>query len=128
MMKTHLFFFNRLWLLCMAMFSVQCLFGQQITVKGTVYDSGKHPLPGAMVSIKHSTINTASNEMGKYSIKTRIGDTLRFSFIGLEPQEFAVKDSILDVILPESKDSLQEVVVTGGPLANVLKRRENKNK
>lgn len=117
-MKTHLFFFNRLWLLCMAMFSVQCLFGQQITVKGTVYDSGKHPLPGAMVSIKHSTINTASNEMGKYSIKTRIGDTLRFSFIGLEPQEFAVKDSILDVILPESKDSLQEVVVTGGPPAN----------
>lgn len=112
-MKTHLFFFNRLWLLCMAIFSVQHLFGQQITVKGTIYDSGKHPLPGASVSVKHSTIGTASDSMGKYTIKTRVGDTLRFSFIGLESQEFAVKDSILNVILPGSKDSLQEVVVSG---------------
>ena len=42
------------------------------------------PLPGVTIIIKNTSIGTVSNVSGEFSIQAQIGDTLVFSFIGLQ--------------------------------------------
>ena len=68
-------------------------FGQEITITGTVYDNQRLPVPGANVVIKGTKIGTQTDFDGTYSIKTKKGDVLVFSFIGMESRQETVKDS-----------------------------------
>ncbi len=92
------------------------LFAQQRTVTGTVTsaDSGE-TLPGVNILVKGSSVGTATDIEGKYSIQVPSADAvLAFSFIGFEVQEIRVgNSSSLDVAMQPELSALSEVVVVG---------------
>lgn len=87
-------------------------FGQQKTVTGVVSDDNG-TLPGANVVVKGTTRGVQTDMQGKYSIITKEGEILVYSFIGMKDQEKVVgKSNIINVKLENSSQTLQEVVVT----------------
>src|SRR5690606_24486145 len=85
-----------------------------VTVSGTVTDQNGDPLPGVTVSVPGTTIGTATDLDGGYSLSVPEGSTLVFSFIGFETQQVAIGDrSVIDVVMSEDMASLDEVVVVG---------------
>lgn len=81
-------------------------------VSGTVYDSGHNPLPGATVMVTGTTIGTATDMSGQYSLTVPSNATsLTFSFIGFEQKTLPISGTAMSIVLEESKLSLDEVVV-----------------
>lgn len=73
------------------------------------------PMPGVNVLVKGSTTGTTTDANGRFSmsIGDQAGQVLIFSYIGYTPQELQVgNQSIFNVVLAESNETLQEVVVT----------------
>ncbi|GAO44072.1 putative TonB-dependent receptor [Flavihumibacter petaseus NBRC 106054] len=88
-------------------------FAQQ-TVKGVIRDDKGKPLAGVTVSIKNGDGSTVSNSKGEYEIKAEGGSVLVFTYVGLAPQEVAVKGGSLPaVVLKQESAALGEVVVVG---------------
>ncbi len=71
-------------------------------------------LPGLSIIVKGTTIGTVTTFEGKYNIEVPNNDAvLVFSFIGFKSQEIAVEGkSVIDVVMEESIEALEEVVVT----------------
>ena len=93
-------------------FLVQITFAQEKTVSGTVSDD-TGPLPGVSVLIKGTNSGAETDFDGKYVIKTKVGDILQFSFIGMETAFKTVAASnTINVVLKASSNVLDEVVVT----------------
>ncbi|WP_114749447.1 SusC/RagA family TonB-linked outer membrane protein [Pleomorphovibrio marinus] len=85
-----------------------------ITISGMVSDQNGEPIPGATVSVPGTTIGTATDMDGKYSITVPEGVNLVFSFIGFESQTITTgSQSTVNIILIESTAALDEVVVVG---------------
>ncbi len=86
----------------------------QKTVTGVVKDDAGGPLPGANVTVVGTTQGTITDADGHYSIQVPGNDAvLRFSFVGMEPQEILVGDkTVIDVTLKSSAIGLSDVVVT----------------
>ncbi len=85
-----------------------------VTVTGTVRDQNGQPIPGATVSVPGTSIGTATDLDGKYSITVPDNSSLVFSFIGFENQTVEVNNqSTIDISLSESAQALEEVVVIG---------------
>jgi TonB-linked SusC/RagA family outer membrane protein len=85
-----------------------------ITVRGKVTDESGAPIPGVTVSVPGSSIGTATDLDGNYSLVVAENSTLVFSFIGYLSQTFVVGDqSVINVTLLEDISSLDEVVVVG---------------
>lgn len=86
----------------------------QITVRGKVTDANGDPLPGVTISVPGTTIGTATDLDGVYSLSVPEGSTLVFSFIGFQSQTVDLGGrSVIDVVLEEDMASLDEVVVVG---------------
>ncbi|WP_243739347.1 SusC/RagA family TonB-linked outer membrane protein [Flavicella sediminum] len=86
----------------------------QITVTGTVIgDSDALPIPGVTILIKGTQKGTSSDFDGLFSIKTEMGATLTFNYVGMEPQEVKVTSATMAILLKSSVDELEEVVVVG---------------
>lgn len=89
---------------------------KNITVKGVVRDVKKQPIPGVTVRLKGSSIGTATDVDGRFSlpIPSVENQILVFSFVGMEMQEvkYIGQDSI-NVILKEEVNEMDEVVITG---------------
>ncbi|MET2985788.1 SusC/RagA family TonB-linked outer membrane protein [Aureibaculum conchae] len=107
-MKTK---FNGILTLLLALV-VQFTFAQEKTVTGTVSDE-TGPLPGVSVVIKGTTTGTETDFDGNYTIQTKEGDVLSFSFIGMAPKEVTVGASNTINVVLEADNVLDEVVVTG---------------
>lgn len=85
-----------------------------VTVTGTVIDKDGMPIPGVTVLVKGTTIGTATDLEGRYSISVPEGSTLVFSFIGFESRAMVVGDqTVINITLAEDISSLDEVVVVG---------------
>src|SRR5690554_674390 len=83
-------------------------------ITGTVTDANGDPLPGVTVSVSGTSIGTATDLEGKYTLSVPEGSTLVFSFIGFESQRIEVGSrTVIDVTLNEDMTSLDEVVVVG---------------
>ncbi|TFH23118.1 MAG: mucoidy inhibitor MuiA family protein, partial [Bacteroidia bacterium] len=83
-------------------------------VSGKVLDNQGHPIPGANVVVKGTTIGTITDMNGYFSIAIPSGATiLMFSFIGYVSQEIPIQQAEIRVIMEEDITSLDEVVVTG---------------
>ncbi|MDO6438975.1 TonB-dependent receptor [Cyclobacterium sp. 1_MG-2023] len=90
------------------------IFRVDVTITGTVTDENGEPIPGATISLPGTTIGTATDLDGKYSLTVPEESELVFSFIGFESQRVMIGDrSIIDVTLVEATSSLDEVVVVG---------------
>ncbi len=88
---------------------------QNLTLTGIVTSSNDgEPLIGASVVEKGTKNGAATDIDGKYSIKTKVGATLTFSYVGYKSRDIkVVNGSTLDVELEEDTRVLDEVVVVG---------------
>lgn len=87
-------------------------------VIGKVLDESKKAIPGVKISVKDNPkIATTTNNTGEFILSPdKSGVTLVFSSIGFKRQEVTLKPDLklpLIVVLKESTDELNEVVVTG---------------
>jgi TonB-linked SusC/RagA family outer membrane protein len=92
------------------------VYAQQITVTGTVVDQTGETLPGVTVAVKSEPRRgTMTNIDGKFTLNVSGENTiLQFSYIGYETQEQTVGNRrSFEIILLESANALNEVVVTG---------------
>ncbi|WP_235954609.1 SusC/RagA family TonB-linked outer membrane protein [Cyclobacterium salsum] len=100
----------------MLCFISNTLIAQQRTVTGTVTsaDTGE-TLPGVNILVKGSSVGTATDIDGNYSIQVPSADAvLSFSFIGFEVKEVRVgNNSTIDTALEPEMSALSEVVVVG---------------
>jgi TonB-linked SusC/RagA family outer membrane protein len=90
----------------------QLLFAQAQVVTGVVKDATGAGLPGVNIRIKGTTIGTTTDLNGKYKIKAANGNVLIFSFVGYDTQEIKVSGQTLNVVMHETVNKLNEVVVT----------------
>lgn len=89
-------------------------YAQQRVVTGTVKDVSGAVMPGVNVLIKGTTVGTATDVNGSYSIQASDNDVLVISFIGYRTTEVTVGSrSVIDVTLEEDLTTLGEVVVVG---------------
>ena len=101
---------------------VLCLHTEAITqvISGKITDSKGNPLAGANIFIENTYEGTSSHMDGYYSFQPSIigNQYLVVSYIGYNNfrKELEIrKDSIyLDIILKESSNSLNAVVITAG--------------
>lgn len=85
----------------------------QQAVTGRV-TSASGPVVGVTISISgNSMVSTQTDENGNFSINAKNGDVLVFSAIGFNAHTEVVEGNILQVVLQESDEALEEVVVTG---------------
>lgn len=103
--------FNGIFTLLLVFF-VQLIFAQQKTVSGTISDESG-PLPGVTVMKKGTTQGTETNFDGEYSINTKVGDILVFSFVGLKTEEVVVGESNNITLVLQNDNFLEEIIVTG---------------
>ncbi|MDR1809890.1 MAG: SusC/RagA family TonB-linked outer membrane protein, partial [Prevotella sp.] len=78
---------------------------------GTVVDTNGEPVIGAAVVVKGTTVGTATDVDGKFTINAQPGKTLTFSLVGLKTAE-ALADDGMRVVMEFDSELLSEVVVT----------------
>ena len=92
-------------------------FPQQKTVRiqGKVSDEDGAPLPGVTVLIKGTTLGTATDMDGKYSLSVPEGNyILLFTMVGMKTQEVTLKNQTeLNIIMQHETSEMDEVVITG---------------
>ncbi|MCK4922859.1 MAG: carboxypeptidase-like regulatory domain-containing protein, partial [Bacteroidales bacterium] len=88
---------------------------QTVNVTGTLTSSSGEILLGVTIFVKGTEIGTISRVDGTYSIDVPDANSvLVFSYIGYVTQEVAINGrSVVDVVLEESLESLEEVIVVG---------------
>lgn len=90
---------------------------QNREISGTVTDADSgSPLPGANITVKGTSIGTATDVDGKYKLSVPSNsNTLVISSIGYATQEIALGVSnVVDVKLSSSASELEEVVISVG--------------
>ncbi len=109
MKNFKIFLFNVLLLLPLVMFAQQA-------VKGKVTEAvGGTALPGVGVIIKGTTVGTATDFDGNYTLENvKPSDVLVFSYVGFNTQSVTVgTNNTINVVLVENTESLDEVVIIG---------------
>lgn len=104
-------------ILAALLLSVTFTYAQERVVTGVVTDSESGaPVPGANITIKGSSLGTATNGDGKFSLAVPAGaSSLTISFIGYLSQEVAIPlSNTISINLVASASELEEVVVTVG--------------
>ena len=87
---------------------------QEITISGNVTDHEKLPLPGVNVIVKGKAEGTQTDFDGNYTLKTEVGDSLVFSYIGYITKTIVIANSkMINVQLEEDEQVLEEVIVIG---------------
>lgn len=98
----------------MIVFTTQVSLAQVKNVKGVITDSDGMPLPGASVAVQGGQKGATTDFDGLYSIEVQKGQTLVFSYVGLETQNIVVGDAatVNVKMVQAASNSLNEVVVT----------------
>jgi len=85
----------------------------QNSITGNVSD-GSAPLPGVTVMEKGTTNGTVTDFDGNFTLTVAdTGSTIVFSYIGFETKEVSASLDSFNIVMVESADELEEVVVTG---------------
>ena len=88
---------------------------QQAVLTGKVTDSSSgESLPGVSVVVKGTTNGTITDLDGNFTLSTKTGDVVQFSFVGYKKQEIVAQgQKNLKVALVIEREELSEVVVIG---------------
>ena len=93
----------------------------QVKITGKVIDQKKIPLSGANVFFQNSYDGATADSLGNFRFKTSLKgiQTLKATFIGYKPllkqvNLDSVKTITLDLVLLESNDQIDEVVINAG--------------
>ncbi|WP_411029263.1 SusC/RagA family TonB-linked outer membrane protein [Spongiimicrobium sp. 3-5] len=107
----------------------QGLFGQSVTISGTVTGDDGPPLPGATILIKGSATGGVSDFDGNFSISTTdtTGKTLVISYLGYKTAEVALTggDQTVTVSLGVDSNALDEVIIVGSSITQSRKKLGN---
>ncbi|AOW20615.1 DUF5686 family protein [Urechidicola croceus] len=93
----------------------------QVKVEGVVVDEQGESIPFANVVFKGSTVGTVSDENGKFYLESDENySEIEISFIGYETKKLIIKSRNfnLKVVLIESSDQLDEVIIYSGKVKN----------
>ena len=92
---------------------IQFSMAQEKQVTGKVTDATDGlPLPGVTIMVKGSSIGTATDIEGNYSLKVPQNAVLVFSFVGMKDQEIAVTGkNVINVKMVSKTEALDEVMV-----------------
>ena len=84
-------------------------------IKGTVKDEAGNPLVGVSILVKGTTRGVLTDTDGNFSLDTKAGEVLVFSFVGFLKREITVGADLteLKVILTEDAAVVGEVTVIG---------------
>ncbi|MCB4809660.1 SusC/RagA family TonB-linked outer membrane protein [Tamlana sp. 62-3] len=94
--------------------ALQFSFAQEKQIIGSVLDASGLPLPGVTIIVEGTSKGVTSNFDGEYLISAKVGDVLKFSYVGMQTQLVTVADSsTINVTMKEDVESLDAVVVTG---------------
>ncbi|WP_316757554.1 SusC/RagA family TonB-linked outer membrane protein [Pedobacter aquatilis] len=88
---------------------------QNFTITGIVRDSEHNQgIPGVIISIEGTSVKTATDQSGRYSIQTPDGSkVLVFSYIGMLQYKTVIGDrTVLDVSMKTEQTQLSEVIVS----------------
>lgn len=99
-------------LVSMLMLASCGLYAQTDGIGGKVTDHNGEPIIGATIKVKGSNVGAVTNIDGDFTINAKPGETLVISYIGYENKEVAA-GSALNIVLDDSSETLNEVVVTG---------------
>jgi len=87
------------------------VFAQDRTISGRVTDDAGQAVPGATVVVKGNTsINTVTDENGRYTLVVPDGSTIIVSYLGQQKEEVIGNRTTIDVGLSDKQ--LQEVIIT----------------
>ena len=88
---------------------------EEVTVKGKVTDKEGMPLPGVTIVLKGTTIGTASDVDGNFSLNIpKAGMVLQFSYVGMKNKELTVQgNEEFNIVMEYDQSDLDEVVVIG---------------
>jgi TonB-dependent SusC/RagA subfamily outer membrane receptor len=87
---------------------------QDIALKGRVTDTTGAVLPGAVVTVKGTTIGVSTDVSGQFSLRASRGSVLVVSLLGFTTREVTVEGSgLINVRLRETTSGLNDVVVIG---------------
>ncbi|WP_291860643.1 TonB-dependent receptor [Marinilabilia sp.] len=90
------------------------LSAQTRMLSGKVLDESGLPVPGVNIIVEETQKGTITGTDGNFSVEVEEGQTLLFSFIGMEQQRVVYNGQpSLEVTMDESFKSLDEVVVIG---------------
>ncbi len=107
-------FVKRMMLLLISFIFMSSLYAQERQITGVISDDQGGPLPGASVLVEGTTIGSAADVYGNYSIKAPQNAVLIFSFVGYLSERVTVSDkTVIDVKLVPDIKNLDEVVVIG---------------
>lgn len=112
----NLIFFMGMFFLCSVSISSAQQSAKEYTIKGTVYDETGEPLPGTTIYIKDRPGTGWITDIdGKFTAKANRGETLVFSFVGYDSQEYIVLENVdnLEIHMSFSSQKLDEMVVVG---------------
>src|SRR5690606_30838079 len=100
------------------------LSGSIRNVRGVVVADDGSPMPGVNVVVKGTTIGTATDANGAYSLTLpNNASSLVFSFIGMTTQEVPISKPEISLSMQPDVTSLSEVVVTGYGVEGALAGR-----
>jgi len=90
-------------------------FGQQKTITGVVTDKTDGlPIIGATVIIHGTSVGTATDMSGRYSIPAKPGDIIVIRYVGMKTREFTVgAENVIDAEMELDDVGLDEIVVVG---------------
>ena len=94
--------------------STTVLFSQQRTVTGKVVDDTNAALPGASVVVKGTTVGTASDLNGNFSLQVPSdATTLVVTFVGMDTKEVPITAGPMTITMTMSAEEVDAVVVIG---------------
>jgi len=94
--------------------STTVLFSQQRTVTGKVVDDTNAALPGASVVVKGTTIGTASDLNGNFTLQVPSdATTLVITFVGMDTKEVPISAGPMTITMTMSAEEVDAVVVIG---------------
>lgn len=86
----------------------------QKAISGTVTDELGEPLIGVSVTVKGTAVGVSTNIDGQYTIQAREGQTINFSYVGMDPVAVKVgNQSVINVTMQQNAENLEEVIVVG---------------
>ena len=102
-------------LICLAaVMSTTMLFAQQRTVTGKIVDDSNAALPGASVVVKGTTIGTATDLNGNFTLQVPSdATTLVITFVGMDTKEVPITAGPINVTMTMSAEEVDAVVVIG---------------
>ncbi|MDU1892605.1 MAG: TonB-dependent receptor [Dysgonomonas sp.] len=99
---------------CFLLASITSIYAQTKTITGTVTDATGEALIGVSVVVKGTTNGTVTDVDGNYSISAQVGNTLEFTFIGMDTQQTTVGNlSVVNIKMTDNATMLTETVVIG---------------